>query len=86
MSDYSFLKPGLRWAREKRGINKQLRGEWCILKIIGNPPFFKCEIVYKTHPENIWSDLYDPNHWEYGPEIDIPNKDWVEVNAMKAKK
>lgn len=86
MSDYNFFKPGLRWAREKQSHYTGQESAWCIVLFTGKSPFLHSEIVYETNGPSPTRDLSDPEQWQFGPEIEIPSKDWVEVRVMKAEK
>lgn len=86
MEDYNFLKPGLRWAREKRSYLAGTESAWCIVELTGKFPFLNAEIIYETNGPVSSGNLGDPEKWQFGPEIEIPSKDWIEVRAMKAEK
>lgn len=82
----SDLKPGLRWARSKSGSFADIPGEWCIVELKGHIPLMSAEIVYTTRenpPDSDFADITDPNQWQWGPEIEIPDKNWIEVVAAE---
>lgn len=84
MNDYSFLKPGLRWARQKIGLNKNERTAWCIIEISGNFPFLDWETVYETDGTSPYDGpSMNVENWEFGQEIQIPDDRIFELPTVK---
>jgi hypothetical protein len=77
MKDYSFLKPGLVWARPKRQSFEVTPYAWCIVEILGFYPFLESTILVEMNgPTKSITSISNPNDWEFGPEVNVPSKDW----------
>lgn len=78
------LKPGLRWARKTKDPITHKYGSWCIVELEGHAPLMTAEVFYTTkeNPSDYdYEDITDPNQYQWGPEIEIPAQNWVEINA-----
>jgi hypothetical protein len=82
MSDYSDLKPGLRWARHKKNFTVTKWTRWVVIEITGKFPFMKAEIVFDPGGDentDTYLNLYDPTDWQFGPELEIPSEHWADI-------
>lgn len=83
------LKPGFRWARLNATYSRGNPSHWVVIYITGSFPFFRASVVFDPEGCKGLSNLHfpnpdnDPSKWEYGPELQIPDKHWVRVEAMK---
>lgn len=92
MNNLYDLKAGYRWARHRLG-SETLYGDeytrWVVVEIEGKAPFLEVSIVFNPcNQEGIspFGSLRDPDLWQFGPELNLPPQNYVEVEAPKDEK
>ena len=83
------LTPGFRWARMLATYNRSSPSHWVVIHISGNFPFFKASVAFDPEEYKGVSNFHftspdsDPDKWEFGPGLKIPEKDWKKIEAEK---
>lgn len=86
MKDYSFLRPGLRWARPRLNSYEKTPYAWCIVETEGYFPFLRTTVVLEMPGlTKSLTTIVNPDDWEFGPELNVPDKNYVEILAGKGE-
>lgn len=80
------IKSGLIWGRHQTGTDNKEWSRWVIVQIWGKAPFLRGSILYDPlgssgGPE---AHLSFENHiekWQFGPELNIPDKNYISVRS-----
>lgn len=83
------LKAGLRWARHETGGYKKEWSRWVVVRLTGTAPFLTGSIEYdpgEDGPETHLSFSQHVDKWQFGPELEIPSRHYVEVRNADERK
>lgn len=89
MTELKELKEGLWWARHKviaEYSKKEIWTRWVVVSVRGKSPFLNADIVFDPGVNGSEPYLSFPDHvdkWQFGPQLDMPSKHYVEVRELE---